>query len=1009
MSIILYVAIISGIFSVLLFCVSLVLWRKSTALSLTQYSSLQMLILGSNPEVQTRTLYEVCLQILSSKNTQIQSRLLNEEEEERHRKKRLKQTNSSLHTASSKTPLSEEIIELNKLTASELSTKNQLAIYQKSPHSIAVTHEDSCLIQLQFLNENAPPEAMIIELKQSLPALNQTQAHHKLSSSDEIGAYTALLIMLEAEDLEAQKTSIKSNPTNLNHNIQSIVGAWTAAYYEKARNKHLPHIASEAELIVKASQSNKELQTHGHLFNILYNKKSDETHKLFTELDDCIEPIFFEFRQLPTIHNSSNYYDKHAHLLKTEQSDSLAVQPSIDPSNLSLTVRNKHVNEKTEFIDHFLSHLEMHLIDIQQQKTRDLRTRKRLKLIGILSLLFTLNGLYFLNSHLILSHIPQLEKVDQWSVESLEHTERALLQVTKSSHTVSPLWFGRSLIAERLLQFDQIFKLHLEQQILDQISNIAHYNRSKQELAPGPKISSILPIGSDKHQRILSIIMRSQARQKRFQKRLGVDTKNLAQYLAELAQAYTSIQILHHFIYQLNKSSDFLDALNVIKLLESQWSNPPNVEKQVCSDQKDFSCRISQQKKHMILSSYMQIFRLIPDTGLTHLIKWRWAMCLSREQNSISESAYRDSTTEYQARFKEVWHYSLPNLKTNLNSNSTRFEYGKLSLAALQNLKLLHDERMRLVNKLNIDACQQDLWSSDWQLKWQNRVIHHARALKTLLASNVPTLDHDLHKDSQDLFTWALSQLTSLQRQDLRLELYHSRWTQRLNHAFKASTNQPLFQSSNFIRRQIKSLIEVQTKLKDKGATNSKSGASHTQQPRLSQKQLTYLYSWQKHLENLSDWLEPKFIWLSYDKIDCKENVLRAHGESRWNILLGDRLNYYFTVQVNDQVFLIHPIKGDKIRIWWKPWSKVTIRVYEQDGEIDLVSTENNDHQIGLTKQEYWPYLPKETSHLIQGTADPFDLTSIQFKSAQFSKQAQKFFLNEDQSCWTHLIFSAKP
>ena len=91
----------------------------------------------------------------------------------------------------------------------------------------------------------------------------------------------------------------------------------------------------------------------------------------------------------------------------------------------------------------------------------------------------------------------------------------------------------------------------------------------------------------------------------------------------------------------------------------------------------------------------------------------------------------------------------------------------------------------------------------------------------------------------------------------------------------------------------------------------------------------------------------------------------------------------------------------------WSPWSKVSIRIYEQDGEIDMLSTENNDHQIGLTRERTWSYLPGETVHKITlSQHESEDTYSIHVQNAKLSTETQKLFLNEDQTCWTKVLFT---
>ena len=139
-----------------------------------------------------------------------------------------------------------------------------------------------------------------------------------------------------------------------------------------------------------------------------------------------------------------------------------------------------------------------------------------------------------------------------------------------------------------------------------------------------------------------------------------------------------------------------------------------------------------------------------------------------------------------------------------------------------------------------------------------------------------------------------LTQLSSAQRSPLQFELYHERWNRRLKNSLLASSPQSLIHSIEDISKHLETLISKQTQ-----TLNPQSKKAQIKRPLKDSNgaKQRYLQAWQKHLNNLSEWLIPRTVWIRYDTIECQDNALNAHGESRWNFLLGDQLQYYFTVE----------------------------------------------------------------------------------------------------------------
>ena len=1066
MAVVYYIIVGLCLLILCLIALAYVLWQKSQILSQLSFSHSKILVIGSNPSIQNKLLFELCLNISQCKLDHIKVRLLEHNEEERYKKQRLKK--SFQLTANS--PNSDQKLPKKgsaQIGANELSTKDKLSLHLQSPEQLVCDHEDSNLIEIQLMSKEAPDTPTIIELMQTLPALNQPQFNQNLHSNVELSAFMSLVIILDAEDLSdetltstvefpkkkkahsVEKLTVhKYSKQNIISNANKIMQSWLAE-----KNGSLANLPPMTGYRSKVPKDRISSGCPPYFINLLHNAKPNQTQTcIVSQFPEITEHIHYEFTNLTqskqSFINEADHISQSALTVKaTDKQEKLIV--SDDLENKARGGDDQLVHQGSfahNFLEEFLSDIGSKITTIHQQRLRSLQLRKVVKKLIWLTLFIVISSLYLLSTHMLVSQLPHLQAVDQWSVESLIHVEQTLLEKQQESRSVSPMWFAESFITEELSHLDQVLNQFVDSQIQEQLivietfiedSQIKHSNRldngsaNRSQTYNQNGILKSLVWGMKSNQDItqnhlieqqallFNLIKRSQARQKNYashnlingQQKTEVGLHERSQYLAKL-------YLQQNFIAQMKYNKNTLSLLKAINSFESNSNKYFKLtEKQNCTNNPEIFCRIRLSQTQLTVLAYQQALSLIDPPMFPKLMNWKKALCHSRV-NALFKKYSHHLDSEYDSMLRKTWNKIFPNpdpyqalshkliksLKTKKKPASQQLTLVfKRHISALKNLKSIQKAQKALISTTSLTQCQKEIWPDHWHQNWLKEVLHHARKLKSPLSyfDDNKYIEKDM---GEEFFKWALAQLNPAQRNPLQLELYHERWNRRLKNSLQASSPQSLKRTINDISIHVESLISKQTQTLN---LHTKKALIKKPLKDLYRAQQLYLQAWQKHLNNLSEWLAPRTIWIRYDTIKCQDNALKAHGESRWSFFLGDQLHYYFTVEVNDKVFLSTRSEQNRFIIKWNPWSKVSIRIYEQDGEIDLLSTENNDHQIGLTRAKTWLYLPGETEHKITiSKQEHLDLSSVHVRKAKLSTEAQKLFLNENQTCWTKATFT---
>lgn len=691
------------------------------------------------------------------------------------------------------------------------------------------------------------------------------------------------------------------------------------------------------------------------------------------------------------------------------------------------------LGHSTELNETIFSSLKKHIVANRQKRARGKKLISLAKASFLVSIFLFVMSLFFLNAHLKLSRLPNFTQVDQWSVDSLIHTEQALLKVRKDSSSFRPdqlvLKLARPSLEKQTKEFDLVIINYLEQYIKDQLKTFEPLPINPQSTHPKPE--ALTSHNLDEEARFLSLIQRVIDREKSHidntatnaQVKHGVTglkwkTKN-NEDLQLLRNIYHHLQQSLRFSLLITHSDQLEHIYSTIEKLESYKQQSTEKGPLQNTNSKPMTFELKGILIRLIEQAYLKALNHSQSQSFVGSMNWRNFAC--QQQSLFSQSSPKSSPLSqqvfshleqvYQQQLLMLWQSTFP---TDQKQTQPALQFNTTGLSALlfevvhtlKSLKMIKE----VFTKSNLDEdCLLKPWPLNLQQKWQIKLENEADKLKKLLIKSLKSskstdhvLKESLYKESQQLFTWALEHFENRESLGLMIELYQEQWINEINLALQASSALSVTQVIERIAKQLKS-IEVKHIKQAKRVTKADSKSSQIN---------LFINYWQGYTQKMTQWLKPHQILMKYDEIQCLEIALNSHGESKWNLLLGDKLEFYVTFDFEQQSFLSNEA-SNTLKFWWKPWSTIHIRIFEQDGEIDRLSTENNDHQIGLTRKVVWSTLPKmDQDKRINPKHAPKALLTTKLKTQILNLSGQdtqqqpfKLFLNDQHSCWTQVTF----
>jgi hypothetical protein len=531
-------------------------------------------------------------------------------------------------------------------------------------------------------------------------------------------------------------------------------------------------------------------------------------------------------------------------------------------------------------------------------QARRLLQRKRKVKWGQFSTLFILS-IWFISGSLMLGQLPQVHLVDEWSTSSLSMAETQLTNSLIDAQSIfSPLFMRRSDITERL---EYLHHRHLQHLVglLDQ--SVIQLNDEKFK---DFKSLGLTLINTKKHVQTLVRVLRKSI----------FYTIHHPEFI-KLESSFSGLIFLNQLSQSLISHLDGVELAIKIRQSEQEMRVIAARWERACLNSITLNCELIRLKKAIFKKALERSLTLIHPHHHNDLMRWYRYACIHIFEPKIYAS--------FERKLFNFWRHFQKTLETTHRTSHS-------SIKRVRALKQLYEEKEE-----NRSRCPQLSWPKSIESLWVKSLNTEIYSLSTYLnlTSTVPLT---YQAEAHHLIRWAEHKLAPSQRIKIHFQLTSAHWLADLKRTIHEL-------SDDKIQETIKQIHLAIARMETQEA--------HAQIS-------SHLNQWRVRLNELLSWLKPHAIQFNASTLNCDEVALGKSGESKWRLLIGDYLHYYFSLSINNQVMLSTEAntKGELI---WSPWDSVQLQIYEKDGDIDHKSDESNDTQIGNTKEIVWGSMPE--------------------------------------------------
>jgi hypothetical protein len=530
--------------------------------------------------------------------------------------------------------------------------------------------------------------------------------------------------------------------------------------------------------------------------------------------------------------------------------------------------------------------------------TRRLLQHKRKIRWGQFSVLLILL-IWFISGSFMLSQLPKVHLVDEWSTSSLSMAEDQLTSsLIDAQNIFSPLFMRRSDIAERLEYLHHRHLQHLVELLDESVTQL------NDESFEDFTTLGLTLINTKKHVQALIRMLRKSI----FYSVHRPDFIKLESSLSGLIILNQLSQSLISHLDGVELASKIRQSDQQMRVITARWER-------ACLNSVALNCELIRLKETLFKRALERSLTLVPSHNHSGLMGWYRYTCF----HTSDPKTY----TFFERKLFNFWRHFQKTLEiTHRTSHS--------SIKRVRALKQLYEEKEE-----NLSHCPQMSWPKSIESLWVESLNTEIYSLSTYLnlTSAVPLT---YRAEANHMIRWAEHKLAPSQRIKILFQLTSTHWLTDLKRTIHEL-------SDDKIQETIKQIHLAIARMETQEA--------HTQIS-------SHLNQWRIKLDELLSWLKPHTVQFNASTLNCDEEALDKSGESKWRLLIGDYLHYYFTLSINNQVIL--SVEADtKGQLIWSPWDSVRLQIYEKDGDIDHKSDESNDTQIGNSKKVVWGAIPE--------------------------------------------------